>query len=127
MNRLLHGHSGTAPETSRNALSASQGTNEDDSQSDPHPVAGLFHNQMTQNSGPEDGQDIILQYQSSIGDSIEKRENRKKIRFLLCRHNFPVLCMGMLYYVELVEFFDLVYYADIIGIFNLAENAEVYM
>ena len=55
MNPLLQGHSGTAPETSRNALSTSQGTNEDDSQSDPHPEAGIFYNQMTENSGAEDG------------------------------------------------------------------------
>ena len=32
-----------------------QGTNEDDSQSDPHPEAGLFRSQTTQNSGPEVG------------------------------------------------------------------------
>ena len=57
MNPLLQGHSGTAPETSRNAFGVNQGTNEDDSQSDPHPEAGLFHNQVTQNSGPEDGHD----------------------------------------------------------------------
>ena len=57
MNPLLQGHSGTTPEPSRNALSTSQGTNEDDSQNDPHPEAGLFHGQMTQNSGPEDGHD----------------------------------------------------------------------
>ena len=57
MNPLIQGHSGTAPEMSRNTLSSSQGTNEDDSQSDPHPEAGIFHNQMTQNSGPEDGHD----------------------------------------------------------------------
>ena len=57
MNPLLLGHSGTTPEPSRNALSISQGTNEDDSQNDPHPEAGLFHGQMTQNSGPEDGHD----------------------------------------------------------------------
>ena len=60
MNPLIQGHSGTAPETSRNALSASQGTNEDDSQSDPHPEAGIFHNQTTQNSCPEDGHDICF-------------------------------------------------------------------
>ena len=42
MNPLIQGHSGTTPETSRNALSTSQGTNEDDSQSDPHPEAGIF-------------------------------------------------------------------------------------
>ena len=59
MNPLLQGHSGAATETSRNAFSVNQGTNEDDSQSDPHPEAGLFHNQMTQNSGPEDGHDSL--------------------------------------------------------------------
>ena len=57
MNWLIQGHSGTTPETSRNALSASQRTNKDEFQSDPHPDAGIFHNQMTQNSGPEDGHD----------------------------------------------------------------------
>ena len=60
MNPLIQGHSGTAPETSRNVFSINQGTNEDDSQSNPHPEAGLFNNQMTQNSGPEDGHDTIL-------------------------------------------------------------------
>ena len=59
MNPLFHGHSGTAPETSRNALITNQGTNEDDSESDPHTEASIIHNQMTQNSAPEDGHDII--------------------------------------------------------------------
>ena len=59
MNPLLQSHSGTTPEPSRNALSTSQGTNEDDSQNDPHPEVGLFRGQITQNSGPEDGHDII--------------------------------------------------------------------
>ena len=58
MNPLIQGHSGTATETSRNVFSTSQGPNEDDSQTDPHPEAGIFHNQTTQNSGPEDGHDI---------------------------------------------------------------------
>ena len=57
MNPLIQGHSGTPPKTSRNAFSTSQGTNEDDSQSDPHPEAGIFRNQTTQNSDPEDGHD----------------------------------------------------------------------
>ena len=57
MNPLLQGHSGTTPEPSRNAFSTSQGTNEDDSQNDPHPEVGLFHSQLTQKSGPEDGHD----------------------------------------------------------------------
>ena len=57
MNPRIQGHSGSAPETSRNAYSTNQGTYEDDSQSDPHPEAGIFQNQMTRNSGPEDGHD----------------------------------------------------------------------
>ena len=57
MNQLLQAHCGTLPETSRNAFSIIQGTNEDDSQSNPHPEAGLFNNQMTQNAGPNDGHD----------------------------------------------------------------------
>ena len=61
INPLLQGHSGTTPEASRNALSTSQGTNEDDSQNDPHPEAGFFHSKMTQNSGPEDGHDSCFQ------------------------------------------------------------------
>ena len=60
MNPLLQGHSGTTPEPSRNALSTSQGKNEDDSQNDPHPEAGLFHGQMTQNYGPEDHHDTVI-------------------------------------------------------------------
>ena len=59
MNLLLQGHSGTTPGPSRNALSIRQGTNEDDSQNDHHPDAGLFHVQMTQHSGPEDGHDMV--------------------------------------------------------------------
>ena len=58
-NSLFQGHSGTAPETSRNIFSKSQGTNEGDSQSNPHPEAGLFNIQMTQNSGPEVGHNRV--------------------------------------------------------------------
>ena len=57
MNPLIQSHSGTAPETSRNVFNIGQGANEDDSQSNPYPEAGLFINQTTQNSGPEDGHD----------------------------------------------------------------------
>ena len=57
MNPLIQGHSGTAPQTSRNIFSIRQGTDEDDFQSDSHLEAGIFNNQMTQISGPEDGHD----------------------------------------------------------------------
>ena len=59
MNPLIQGHSGITPEMSRNAISTNRGTNQDDSQSDPHPEAGIFSNQMTQNSGPKDDRDMV--------------------------------------------------------------------
>ena len=68
MNPLLPGHSGTTPEPSRNAFNTSQGTNEDDSQNDPHPEAGLFHGQTTQNSGPEEGHDMVTGATEQIGN-----------------------------------------------------------
>ena len=51
MNPLLPGYSGATPEPTRSALSNNQGTNEDDSQNDPHPEAGLFHGQSPRNAG----------------------------------------------------------------------------
>ena len=59
VNPLVQSHSGATPEASRNTFSTSQGANEDDSQNDPHPEAGLFHSQVTQNSGPEEGHDMV--------------------------------------------------------------------
>ena len=59
MNPLIQGYCGTTPETPRNAYGLNQRTNEEKSQSDPHPEAGLFQSQTTQNSGPEDGQDMV--------------------------------------------------------------------
>ena len=55
MNPLVQGHFGTAPETSWNTYNTNQETNEDESQSDLHPEASIFHNQTTRNSGPEFG------------------------------------------------------------------------
>ena len=40
-------------------FSINQGTNGDDSQSNPHPEVGLFNNQMTQNSDQEDRHDMV--------------------------------------------------------------------
>ena len=55
LNQQIRMHSGTVLETFRNTNVDNQGTNEDDSMSDPHPEAGLLHNQTTQNSGQEVG------------------------------------------------------------------------
>ena len=67
-NPLLQDHSRTTPEPSRNALSTNQGTNEDDSQNDPHPEAGLLHGQMTQNCGPENDHDMVTGATEQIGN-----------------------------------------------------------
>ena len=55
LNQQIRMHSGTVPETFQNTNVDNQGTNEDDSMSDPHPEAGLFRSQTTQNSGQEVG------------------------------------------------------------------------
>ena len=53
LNQQIQTHSGTVPGTFRNTNVETQGTNEDDSQSDHHPEAGIFRGQTTQNSGPK--------------------------------------------------------------------------
>ena len=57
LNPQIRTHSGTVPGTFRNTNLENQGTNEGDSQSDPHPEAGIFRSHTTQNSGPEVGHD----------------------------------------------------------------------
>ena len=56
-NQQIQTHSKTVPGTFRNTNVENQGTNEDDSQSDPHPEAGIFRGQTTRNSGPKDCRD----------------------------------------------------------------------
>ena len=60
LNRQITTHSGTVPGTFRNTNVKNQGTNEDDSQSDPHPEAGIFRGQTTQNCGPKDCRDSYI-------------------------------------------------------------------
>ena len=59
-NQQIHTHFETVPGTFRNTNVENQGTNEDDSQSDPHPEAGIFRGQTTQNLGPKDCRDSFL-------------------------------------------------------------------
>ena len=58
-NQQIQTHSKTVPGTFRNTNVENQGTNEDDSQSDPHPEAGIFRGQTAQNSGPKDCRDMV--------------------------------------------------------------------
>ena len=67
MNPLIQGKSGTTPVMSRNAFSTNQGTNEDDSQSDPHPEAGIFGNQTMQKSGQKNRRDMVTGATKQIG------------------------------------------------------------
>ena len=72
MNPLIQGHSGTTPEMSRNAFSTNQGTNDDHSQTDPHPVSGIFGNQTMRNSGQEDGRDSYIKRGSCINKIVQE-------------------------------------------------------
>ena len=58
-NQQIQTHSKIVPGTFRNTNVENQGTNEDDSQSDPQPEAGIFRGQTTQNSGPKDCRDMV--------------------------------------------------------------------
>ena len=83
MNPLLPGYSGTTPEPTRNTNVDNQGTNEDDSQSDPHPEAGLFGSQTTQNFGPEVGPYMVTgateRHDMVTGGSEEIRNGRDMV------------------------------------------------
>ena len=57
LNQQIRTHSETVPGALRNTNVENQGTNEDDSQSDPHPEAGIFRGQTTQNYGPKECRD----------------------------------------------------------------------
>ena len=59
-NQQIQTHSETVPGTFRNTNVENQGTNEDDSQSDPHPEAGIFRGQTTQNLGTKDCRDSYI-------------------------------------------------------------------
>ena len=59
LNLQIRTHSGTVPGTFRNKNVENQGTNEDDSQSDPHPEASLFRSHTAQNSGPVVPRDMV--------------------------------------------------------------------
>ena len=58
-NQQIHTHFETVPGTFRNTNVENQGTNEDDSQSDPHPEAGIFRGQTTQTLGPKDCRHMV--------------------------------------------------------------------
>ena len=68
LNQQPRTHSETVPGTFRNTNLEKQGTNEGDSQSDPHPEAGIFRGQTTQNLGPKDCCDSII-HDKSLMDS----------------------------------------------------------
>ena len=56
-NQQIHTHFETVPGTFRSTNVENQGTNEDDSHSDPHPEAVIFRGQTTQKLGPKDCRD----------------------------------------------------------------------
>ena len=81
LNQQIRTHSETVPGTFRNTNVENQGTNEDDSQSDPHPEAGMFRGQTTQNFGPKDCRDMMTGVTGEIsplswhGDKSSRRDS----------------------------------------------------
>ena len=69
-----------------------QGTKEDDSMSDPHPEAGLFRSQTTQNSGQEVGPYSVDENRCCLVD---------RTKYLCEKHNIkrmlPVKCENQLF------------------------------
>ena len=66
LNQQIQTQSRTVPGTFRNTNEENQGTNEDDSQSDPHPEAGIFRGQTTQNSGSKGCRDMVTGVQGDF-------------------------------------------------------------
>ena len=91
-NPLIQGHSGTAPKTSRNVFSRSQKTNEEESQSNTLPEAGIFHNQTAQNSGPEVGHDVVTRVLKECLFGHNKVTRVQKER--LCEHDMVTGATG---------------------------------
>ena len=77
-NPLFQGYSGTAPETSRNAYGANQGTNEDDSQSDSHPEAS--QETLAQKSRTTDSEKIRADQRWCFSCSLNQRWKTSKLR-----------------------------------------------
>ena len=92
LNPQIRTHSETVPGTFRNTNVDNQGTNEDDSQSDPHTEGGLFRSQTTRNSGPEVGpynsipKFVLLWYRSSF----LKQFDEVGRGFVVCFQNLAV-------------------------------------
>ena len=63
LNPQIRTHSGTVLGFFWNPNVGNQGTNENDSQSDPNPEASIFRSQTSQNSGPEFGHDMMTRVQ----------------------------------------------------------------
>ena len=93
MKALLQGHSGTAPEKSRNTYGTNLGTTEDDFQSDTHPEAGIFHNQTTGNSDAGDDHDMVtgvheeVTYCSPSTSSEKQKKKRPTSQPHVCSEN----------------------------------------
>ena len=82
LNPQITTHSGAVPGTFRNTNVENQGTNEDDSQSDPHPEAGILRSQTTKNSVPKVGHDMVTGFTQDIRNRHDMVTGvQKEIRF----------------------------------------------
>ena len=95
MNPQIRTHSGAVPGTFRNTNVENQRKIEDDSQSDPHPEAGIFCSQTTQNRGPKECRDMVtavqveIPYCSPTTSSGKQKRARSTSQPQFCRENTP--------------------------------------
>ena len=61
LNPLIQCLSGSVPDTSRNTYEENQGTDEDRSQNDPHLEAGVSLSQSSQDFGPDEAEDTMVE------------------------------------------------------------------
>ena len=97
LNQQIQTHSRTVPGTFWNTNVENQGTNEDDSQSDPHPEAGSFRGQTTQNSGPNDCRVNDL-CQAVVFQKIHLGNNAKKSKHGEGKHTWFLFSQIIMFY-----------------------------
>ena len=81
LNPLIQGDSGSPPETSRNTLGTNQGTNEDDTHSNPHHETSISQSQITWNFGPEDSYDRYFMFMNAFLTLCEN-ETRNSVKYI---------------------------------------------
>ena len=89
MNPPMHSHSPNDSGTHRNANGTNQGTNDENTYTDPHPEASMSQSQTTRNFGPQNGHDTKINFTACFSVPVRKvlsSESFRRNRFLIQYH-----------------------------------------